>query len=89
MDYCFELETGHRPSERVIDSIAAVTGKSPLELHPLGNVIDVDALDALLAEERPGSTTEVEFRYAGWIITVTTERIQINVPGATQTQSDR
>lgn len=57
------------PSLRVIDALAAVTDTDPLELPPLYEVIDPEALDALF---RPDSGVEgtVQFTFGPHEITV-------------------
>lgn len=51
------------PSEKVIQEVAAKTGTDPLELPPLYETIDPDALDALV-ESSGESGLQVEFQYA-------------------------
>lgn len=80
MEYRYELASGERPSEGVVAALAAVTGKSPLDLYPVGHVIDTDALDTLLTENGSKSPDEVAFRYAGWIITITATEIRVHTP---------
>lgn len=54
-------------SERVVEAVSARTRTDPLELPPLYDVLDPDALDALLATLSDG---EVSFPYAGYVVTV-------------------
>lgn len=65
------------PSETVIDEVAAREGVDPLDLErPLFESIDPEALDSLVesAVERPGrSPVEIEFSYAGYDVTVTSD----------------
>lgn len=51
-----------RPSVRVIEAVAAATDENPLEMAPLYDAVDPDALDALLGDD---AAVGVEFAYAG------------------------
>ena len=73
MPFRYVLGENESPSNGVITSLAAVKGCTPLELEPLGEIIDPDALDALVRER----SVEVTFLYAGWLVTVTGEEIEI------------
>ena len=60
------------PSESVIRRTANYKGVDPLELTPLYESIDPDALDALVGRNAAnGSGVEVEFTYNGYNVTVT------------------
>jgi len=59
-------------SEAVIDRIADVEGVDATELTPLYDVIDPDALDALVERsDSSGSPLTVDFSYHGYDVTVT------------------
>lgn len=54
-------------SEEVISAVANAKGVDPIDLVPLYEVVDPDALDALFEEGgfgRPGSPDRVEFVYS-------------------------
>lgn len=55
------------PSERVVHTVAETTTGDPLELPPLFESIESDALDAFVRSMERGSVT---FRYAGRSVTV-------------------
>lgn len=55
------------PSMHILDEMAAHTGSDPLELPPLYEVIDPDALDVLVSSTARG---EVSFTYEGYQVTV-------------------
>lgn len=55
------------PSERVIQAVAVYSNTEPLELPPLGDAIDLDALDAAIGTMEDG---QIDFRYAGYAVTV-------------------
>lgn len=59
-------------SEEVVLSVAAAKGVDPLELDPLFDVIDPEALDALYERDadRTGSPRRVEFTYEGHRVAV-------------------
>lgn len=61
-------------SEAVVLAVAEAEGASPLDLRPLGSVIDPEELDHLVDSmtARPdGPTGRVVFVYAGYEVTVT------------------
>ena len=62
-----------RPSIRVVRAVAAYTDTDPLELQPLQEAIDAEALDALFAptdrRQLPGPG-RVQFVYEGHEVTV-------------------
>lgn len=61
------LDDENRATEAVVSAVADAKGVSPLELRPLAEVIDPDALDALFAGSRDGS---VVFTYHGFRVHV-------------------
>lgn len=71
-------EDGHHvgdqetPSEVVLRAVAEETGSSVLELPPLQNAVDVEALDRLLASDR---CERVSFEYQEFNVTATPSRI--------------
>lgn len=54
-------------SERVVEAVAEATDTDPMELPPLHDTLDSDALDALIPSMANG---ELSFDYAGCSITV-------------------
>lgn len=57
----------------VVEAVSAAVETPPLELPPLGRAIDPDALNLLFTNSRQGS--QVEFRYAGCVVTVRADRM--------------
>lgn len=57
------------PSLAVIVVVSNITGRDPLELDPLYDSIDSDALDALFTADM-SSVSQVTFQYSGCEITV-------------------
>jgi|AntRauTorcE11898_2_1112593.scaffolds.fasta_scaffold19778_1 hypothetical protein len=67
------------PSMAAVGAVADTLDTDPLELDPLYETVDSDALDGLL--RRPGSkTVEISFTYAGCDITMSDDgRIRLSV----------
>lgn len=60
------------PSEAVVHRVAKHKRVDPLELTPLYDAIDPDALDLLVrSSDGDGSELTIEFTYAGHDVTVT------------------
>lgn len=57
------------PSERVIEAVAAYSNTKPLELPPLYNTIDPDALNSLFQSK--WTTGRIEFLYYDHKVTIT------------------
>lgn len=55
------------PTERVIQVVAVYSDTPPLELPALGDAIDPDALNACVESMAEG---KIDFRYAGYAVTV-------------------
>lgn len=67
-------------STAVVESVSAATDTPMLELPPLQDAIDPDALDALFTGRT--TTASVRCRYAGCVVTITADRT-IEVTSAT------
>lgn len=50
-------------SDRVIDGVSEATGLGPLELNPLYDVIDPDALNAIFSPANGRQPTDAELRF--------------------------
>ena len=68
----FDPDSGERASEAVITAVAALTGSRPIDLEPLYEAVDPDALDSLIdhAQRTDAGTHELWFAYAGYEIGV-------------------
>lgn len=55
------------PSERVIEAVAETTAQDPLELPPMFDTVDADALDKVVRSMDHGT---VSFEYADYSVTV-------------------
>lgn len=67
--------TAPRPSvsKRVVEAVAEKADTTPLDLEPLYHTIDPELLDGLFTDHAPSrshSINYVEFRYAGYRVTV-------------------
>ena len=60
--------TSGRTSESVVMAVAEANDVSPIDLRPLNDVIDPDALDSLF---QTGTTGELTFEYEGHHVVVT------------------
>ena len=67
------IDPATNPSEAVVDAVATLDGVPAIELEPLYDAVEPDALDALFEHARrtddPGSQT-LTFAYAGYQISV-------------------
>jgi hypothetical protein len=64
------FSTSRSVAERIVAAVAADADTDPLELPPLHEAIDPDAVDSLFHD---GSSGSVRFRYAGRTVTVDSE----------------
>lgn len=80
-----EYGADETPVEAVVTAVADVTGNSLLEMDPLGEVVDTDALNKL-ADSRDGrsSPATVTFDYCGQRVTVTSEGVEIAAANASE-----
>lgn len=75
-------------STRVVRAVAAIDGVGPLDLAPLGNAIDTDALDRLVEsvrDDREAPRTVLEFPYEGHVVRVTGDARVLVDPGTDHT----
>lgn len=60
----------------MVERVANSEGVDPLELSPLYDAIDPDALDSLVGcSNGDGSDLEIEFTYCGYDVTVSGEGV--------------
>ncbi len=59
----------------VVETIAAVTGQQPMEMEPLNNVINTDALNSLFVSTDSGFRHDghVQFEYEGCHVRVSSD----------------
>ncbi|WP_049928981.1 HalOD1 output domain-containing protein [Halopiger goleimassiliensis] len=76
----FDPDAGESASESVITAVAALSGTRPVDLPPLYEAVDPDALDSLIAHARrtDAGTHELWFSYDGFDVSVRSDgRIRI------------
>lgn len=72
------IESGtpeRNPSERIVEAVADAEGVDPLELPPLYDAVDPDAVDSLFAPQLrvgsvPSHDAAVRFEYHGYVVRV-------------------
>lgn len=76
-------------SSRVVQEVADTLGVGPLELDPLYETIDPDALDSLFQTPEPAHYDDrVEFTMEGCKVTVFgTGRVDVTAPAEAETES--
>jgi len=74
---------GQQPSMAVVDLIAEETGIGPLELDPLYNAVDPEALDAICADS--SGFSRFKFEYAGHTVVIdgTDDGVEISLEPVT------
>jgi hypothetical protein len=58
------------PSTKVVSAIAEAKGVDPLELDPLYDYVDTDALDAIFSQADASSSLELRFSVADYQVVV-------------------
>lgn len=68
----FDLTGPRRPSTAIMDAVATAADRSPLEIEPLYDTIELEALDRLFAHAgEAGSGLALEFPVDEWDLLVT------------------
>jgi len=65
--------TNHRISVQIVEAVAETAGVDPLELPPLYETIDPEAIDTLIADSEASRSTSpdvIKFAYADHTVTV-------------------
>jgi hypothetical protein len=78
MDRPYTLAEDEAPSRAVYSAVAAAERRSPLDLTPLAEATDPDALDAFL--DGSGGTGRISFGYCGYDVTVTPTEVRLAKP---------
>lgn len=71
----YTLDADEAPSVGVYSAVAATEDCSPLDLPPLAEMSDPDALDSILTSE--GGSKEVTIHYAGYEVTAAANEIRL------------
>lgn len=80
-----EYRADETPVEAVVTAVADVTGSAPLEMDPLGTVVDNDALNALVdGRDDRSSAAAVTFDYCGQRVTVTPDSVRVASSNASE-----
>lgn len=66
----YDVTEGEAITGAVVDAVAAVAEADPIELPPLYESIDPDALETLFDRQREGTALEISFSYTGYEIVV-------------------
>ena len=69
----FDVQSAESPSNAVVNAVAAIDDAHPLELEPLYDAIDTDALDTVFrsrSESTIRSSGHVDFCYSGYLVRV-------------------
>jgi hypothetical protein len=74
--YEFDDDEPERISQEVVSVVSAVDDTDPLDLPPLAETVDPDALDALFDHENDADR-RLTFYYYSYRITVTADGIRI------------
>lgn len=74
----YTLPSGDRLSEAIVRAVAIETGCDPLELPPLYETVDPDALDELWnSETGSGANVVLSFPYASYDVWITRDTIRL------------
>jgi len=65
-----DLDSVHDLSTTVVSAVSDAVDVPPLELPPLSDAIDADALNALFRREIGGTPDSISFTYVGCRVTV-------------------
>lgn len=70
---------GVTPSRATYLAVAEATDRDPMDLPPLMDTIDADALDAFIDRGSDTVGSKLTFEYAGCSVTVTTEEVTVEM----------
>ena len=72
----FDAAEPTQPTAAIVEALSAATGTSPLDLPPLYDAVDPDALNRLFAHATRtdlGEPLSIEFTADGWGVVVSTD----------------
>ncbi|WP_126664425.1 HalOD1 output domain-containing protein [Haloterrigena salifodinae] len=69
----WDADTENTPVYAVASAVAEAEGVDPVDLPPLYETIDPEALNDLLSSRDDSTVATVEFEYAGYAVTVSGE----------------
>lgn len=73
----YPLADAESVSQATYVAVAEAKGCDPLDLPPIADAIEADALDALVRNVRSAGTLRATFEYADHEITVTPEAVSV------------
>lgn len=67
-----EVEWGaqRKPTEAIVEAIAEATDQDPLDIDPVQNHIDTDALEKLVTSDTTNGDVTVQFEYEAFTVQV-------------------
>lgn len=77
MAHRYSLDADERPSDGVVFAMAELTDRPAIDLEPLAEAVDPEALDRLFAADQ---RREVTFSYLGRPVTVTDGEVEVAEP---------
>ena len=75
----FDVEGTEPLSRTIYGAVAEAKGVDPLDLPPLAQVIDGEALDKFVAQSSDNLTFSIQCEYAGCRITITETEVSIDL----------
>ena len=75
----YTLATDENPSTGVWSVVSVMENCSPLDLPPLAEATDPDALDSLLVTD--SGTEQLSFQYCGYEVTATSDTVHVQPLG--------
>ena len=66
----WDRDSENTPVFAIISAVAAASGTDPLDLPPLYEVIDPDALNLVLTSRQDTAVDRLDFQYAGYEVVV-------------------
>lgn len=88
-DATYDPDSSRTPSSAVVKSVAAVTNTDPMDLPPLYESVDTDALDSFVesdagADAGDDTNASLRFTFSGTVVTVSDDgEIAVEVSGET------
>ena len=67
------------PTVAIVEAVSEATGRDPIEIQPLAEVLDPDALDAVFAGASPANPIGLTFYLDGCRVSVDEDTIDVEV----------
>lgn len=75
-DHVYERSADETPTQAVVSALADATNQSPLEMDPLAESIDPDALNEICRSEGDAASF-VQFQHCDRMVTVDSDEIRV------------